>query len=73
MKFGLVLASQSTARRDAKEASDARTALRKRWVGVVEKLGPGLPYGAWRGDTGLGRGGSSAIVQDLAYSAQVVY
>ena len=40
VKFGLELASQSTARRDAKEASDARTALRKRCVGVVEQLGP---------------------------------
>ena len=41
VKFGLELASQSTARRDAKEASDARTALCKRWVGVVEQFGPG--------------------------------
>ena len=41
VKFGLELASQSTARRDAKEAPDARTVLRKRWVGVVEQLGPG--------------------------------
>ena len=41
VKFGLELASQSTARRGAKEAMDARTALRKKWVGVVEKLGPG--------------------------------
>ena len=39
--FGLELASQSTARRDAKEAPDARAALRKRWVGVVEQLGSG--------------------------------
>ena len=41
VKFGLELASQPKARRDAKEASDARTALGKRWVGTVEKLGPG--------------------------------
>ena len=41
VKFGLELASQSTARRDTKEASDARTALRKRWVGVVEQLDRG--------------------------------
>ena len=41
VKFGLELASQSTARRDAKEAPDARTALRKRWVGVVGQLGRG--------------------------------
>ena len=32
VKFGLELASQPKARRDAKEVSDARTALRKRWV-----------------------------------------
>ena len=37
VKFGLELASQSTARRDAKEAPDARTALRKRWVGVERR------------------------------------
>ena len=41
VKFGLELASQPAAQRDAKEASDARTALRKRCVGVVEQLGPG--------------------------------
>ena len=41
VKFGLELASQPKARRDAKEASDARTALRKRWVAMVEELGPG--------------------------------
>lgn len=41
VKFGLELASQPKARRDAKEASDARTALRKRWVAMVEKSGPG--------------------------------
>ena len=41
VKFGLELASQSTARRGAKEAPDTRTALRKSWVGVVEQLGPG--------------------------------
>ena len=41
VKFGLELASQPKARRDAKEASDARTALRKRWVAMVEKLGLG--------------------------------
>ena len=40
VKVGLELASQPAARRDAMEASDARTALRKRWVGAVEKLGP---------------------------------
>ena len=41
MKFGLELASPSTGRRGAKDAPDARTALRKRWAGVVEQLGPG--------------------------------
>ena len=41
VRFGLELASQSKARRDATEATDARTALRKRWVAMVEKLGAG--------------------------------
>ena len=41
VRFSLELASQSKARRGATEATDARTALRKRWVAVVEKLGPG--------------------------------
>ena len=41
VKFGLELASQPKARRDAKEATDARAALRKRWVVMIEKLGPG--------------------------------
>ena len=41
VKFGLKLASQPAERRDAKEAADARTALRKRWAGAVEQLGPG--------------------------------
>ena len=41
VKFSFELASQPKARRDAKEASDARTALRKRWVATVEKLGSG--------------------------------
>ena len=41
VRFGLELSSQPKARRDAKEATDARTALRKRWVAMVEKLGPG--------------------------------
>ena len=41
VKFGLELASQPKARRDVKEATDARTALRKRWVTTLEKLGPG--------------------------------
>ena len=41
VKFRLELASQPAARRDAKEASDARTALRKRWTGAVDQLGPG--------------------------------
>ena len=41
VRFGLELASQPKARRDVKEATDARTALRKRWVAMVEKLGPG--------------------------------
>ena len=35
VKFGLELASQPAARRDAKEVSDARAALRKRWTGAV--------------------------------------
>ena len=41
VRFGLELATQSKARRDVAEAKDARTALRKRWVATVEKLGPG--------------------------------
>ena len=41
VRFGLELASLPKARRDAKEATDARTALRKRWVAMDEKLGPG--------------------------------
>ena len=41
VRFGLELASQPKARRDVKEATDARTALRKRWVATVDKLGPG--------------------------------
>ena len=40
VRFGLELASLPKARRDAKEATDARAALRKRWVAMVEKLGP---------------------------------
>ena len=41
VKYGLELASQSKERRDAKEATDARAVLRKRWVATVERLGPG--------------------------------
>ena len=41
VRFGLELASQPKARRDVKEATSARTALRKWWVATVEKLGPG--------------------------------
>ena len=41
VKFGLELASQPKARRDAKEATDARAALQKRWVAMVKRLGPG--------------------------------
>ena len=41
VRFGLELAVLPKARHDAKEATDARTALRKRWVATVEKLGPG--------------------------------
>ena len=41
VRFGLELASQPKARRDAKDATDARTALRERWVATAEKLGPG--------------------------------
>lgn len=41
VKFGLGLASQPNARLDAKEATDARAALRKlRWVAMAERLGP---------------------------------
>ena len=40
-RFGLELAALPKARHDAKEATDARAALRKRWVAMVEKLGPG--------------------------------
>ena len=41
VKFGLELASQPAARHDAEETSDARAALRKRWTGAVDQLGPG--------------------------------
>ena len=41
VRFGLELASQPKARRGVKEAADTRTALWKRWVATVEKLGPG--------------------------------
>ena len=41
VRFGLELAALPKARRDAKEATDARAALRKRWVATDEKLGPG--------------------------------
>ena len=41
VRFGLELAALPKARHDAKEATDARTALRKRWVATVGKLGPG--------------------------------
>ena len=41
VRFGLELAALPKARHDAKEATDARTALRKRWVATVDKLGPG--------------------------------
>ena len=67
VKFGLGLASQPKARRDAKEATDARAALRKRWVAMalamVERLGPG--YRTKRGaemPERLGRGRPSALV-----------
>ena len=35
VRFGLEFVSQPKARRDIKEATDARTALRKRWVAMV--------------------------------------
>ena len=41
IRFGLELAALPKARHDAKEVTDARTALRKRWVATVEKLGSG--------------------------------
>ena len=41
IRFGLELAALPKARHDAKEAADACTALRKRWVATVGKLGPG--------------------------------
>jgi len=41
IRFGLELAALPKARHDAEEATNARTALRKRWVAMVEKLGPG--------------------------------
>ena len=41
VRFGLGLASQPKARRDVEEATSARTALRKRWIATVGKLGPG--------------------------------
>ena len=40
-RFGLELASLPKARRDVKESTDARMALRKRLVAAVGKLGPG--------------------------------
>ena len=47
IRFGLELAALPKSRHDAEEAASARTALRKRWVAVVGKLGPG--YRAKRG------------------------
>ena len=41
VKLGLVLASQPKARRDFKEATDARAVLQKRWVAMVGRLGLG--------------------------------
>ena len=41
IRFGLELAALPKARHDAEEATNARTALRKRWVAMVDKLGPG--------------------------------
>ena len=41
VKYGLGLSSQPKVRRGVKEATDARAALRKRWIVVVERLGPG--------------------------------
>ena len=41
VRFGLELAALPKERHDTKEATDARAALRKRWVAMVEKLGPG--------------------------------
>ena len=41
IRFGLELAALPKARHDAEEATSARTALRKRWVAMVGKLGPG--------------------------------
>ena len=41
VRFGLELSALPKARCDAKEATDARAALRKRWVAMVERLGPG--------------------------------
>ena len=41
IRFGLELASLPKARRDAEDAANARTALSKRWVATVGKLGPG--------------------------------
>ena len=41
IRFGLELASLPKARRDAEDAANARTALIKRWVATVGKLGPG--------------------------------
>ena len=41
IRYGLELASLPKARRDAEDAANARTALSKRWVATVDKLGPG--------------------------------
>ena len=38
IRFGLELAALPKARRDAEDAANARTALRKRWVAMVGKL-----------------------------------
>ena len=41
IRFGLELAALPKARRGAEDAANARTALSKRWVAMVGKLGPG--------------------------------
>ena len=80
--FGLELAALPKARHDAKEATDARAALRKRWVATVEKLGPGYRRSeAPRCQTGLqlltyarlGCSCSPALVQGSADSTPLVH
>ena len=67
VRFGLELAALPKARHDAKEAADARTALRKRCVGGNgRQVGTGVQDEAGGGDGGLGCGRTPALVQGAA-------